>query len=197
MCRNLEICLSQLGNMLMHCVPLACACNCINSGWLCSGISVSVTAAVLNVCDCACLIIHQNPRSVCWVMNAGQARGGSALRWLCREWLSWKNFKESGVLSDFHSFLISAFPFWIPLSACLLRLCMLFYRLTVTFHLSAFIVSCLSIPFFFISLSHSHPFLLSVLSHISRDNWFLIMQGFHADSVLSEGWRDDIAKYPR
>lgn len=44
-----EIFPAQLCNMLMQCVALACACNCINFGLLGSGVCASLTAAVVTV----------------------------------------------------------------------------------------------------------------------------------------------------
>lgn len=48
-CSSLEMFPSQLCGMLMQCVALACACNCINFGLLGSGVSASLTAAVVTV----------------------------------------------------------------------------------------------------------------------------------------------------
>lgn len=146
-------------------------------------------------CDCVCLIISQ---SLCCEMNAGQTRGGSALRLLCREWLSWKNFKESGVWSVFHFFLISAFAFslfWIP-SLCLSGTPLLSFFLWFYYHISSPCIHSLVSPlplFLFISVSSPSSFLF--FPHIPSDHWLLAMQGFDADSVLSEGCRDATAKY--
>lgn len=100
-------------NMLMHCVTLACACNCINFGLLCSGVSGSLTAAVVSVTVFvwsflrACAVKWMQGRPEVAQLCGCSAESDSA----------GKNFKESGVWSVFHFFLISAFAFslfWIP-----------------------------------------------------------------------------------
>lgn len=97
-------------NSLMHCVTLGSACNYY---WFWFWLVLLRCHYQPHSChgewDCACLIIYQ---SLWCEMNAGQTRGGSALRYLCREWLSWKNLKERGVLSIFPFFLISLLSFY-------------------------------------------------------------------------------------
>lgn len=114
-------------------------------------------------CDCACLIIYQ---SLCCEMNAGQTRGGSALRSLCSEWLSWASFKEDGVWSFFLPLLFDLFlsyqsvldPF--TLSPCLELVCFLFF-LSAYYHISSpcihSLMSLLSILFISLPSPSSFP----------------------------------------
>ncbi len=86
--------------------------------------------------DCACLIIYQ---SLCCEMNAGRTRGGSALRSLCGEWLSWASVKEDGARSSFFLFFILSLPF---------------HSVCPGYLHSLFLSGAPSLPFFICSLSH-------------------------------------------
>ena len=106
-------------------------------------------------CDCARLIMYQG---LSCEMNAGQTRGGSVLRLLCSEWLSWTVYQLFFLL---HLFLIPLSPlrlFWIPftISASLELFCLPFLS---SRHLPAFTLLFLRpffLPFFSLILSGCH-----------------------------------------
>lgn len=160
LCTSLEICPTQLCDMLKQC----CISMCLQlyQFWLVGQRCRCQPHSSSSDCDCACLIIYQ---SLCCEMNAGQTRGGSAQRSLCSEWLSWTSFKKGTLFFFSTSFWSLPFSlFWIPFT---FSPCPLLPFLSADYHISLHSFSPLFFPFFsslcvppipFLFLSFLHPF---------------------------------------